>query len=115
MPVDASNGASSTRKSCCSCAVHSAQTVTAPPIFALEEPELDDVAGVDEEPHAVAIPRTPAVTTASLLSVLTCVIEVLLTGAKPSPSPRRSKCVMHRCTPPVLETQLPQIGFHTNG
>ena len=74
MPVEASKGASAAKKSCCSCAVHSAQTVTEPPIFALDEPELDDVVGVDVEPHAVAIPRTPAVTTASLPSVLTCVI-----------------------------------------
>src|SRR5580692_3418011 len=113
MPVSASNGASAAWKSCCSCAVHSAQTVTDPPIFALDELELEDVAaGDDVEPHAVAIPRIPAVTTASLPSVLTCVIEVLLTGTR---GPRWPNLFEHRCTPHVLETQLPQIRSHTNG
>jgi hypothetical protein len=48
--------------------------VTDPPIFPLDELELEDDVVGDVEPHAVAIPTIPAVTTASLPSVLTCVI-----------------------------------------
>src|ERR1700733_11993812 len=114
MPVSASNGASAARKSCCSCAVHSAHSVTDPPIFALDDEELeDDVAGVDVEPHAVAIPRTPAVTTASLPSVLTCVIKLLLPGADVN-EPPAIQFVMDRCTPPALETQQREFDSHTN-
>jgi len=48
-------------------------------------------------------PRTPAVTTASLPSVLTCVIKILLTGTRVE-RPLASQFVMDLCTPPVLET-----------
>jgi hypothetical protein len=76
-------------------------------------PELEDADGV-LEPHAVAIPRRPAVTTASLPSVLTCVIEVLLTGANLRPAPS-DPVLSPLCTPPVLETQLLQLHSHTVG
>src|ERR1700683_2656276 len=111
MPVSASNGASAAWKSCCSCAVHSAHNVTEPPIFALDELEFEDDAAGDAQPHAVAIPRIPAVTTASLPSVPTWVIKVLLTGAC---GPQWPNLFEVRCTPHVLETQLPQIRSHTN-
>src|SRR6185437_1028436 len=114
MPVCASNGASAARKSCCSCAVHSAHTVTDPPIFPVDELVLEAGVGVDE-PHAVATPRTPAVTTASLPSVLTCVIGSPQQGQNPRPAPGDPVCVVHLCTPSVLETQPPQILSHTNG
>src|SRR6202051_16333 len=80
------NGCKAARKFFCSCAVESPQTSTEPPILAPDVPELEDDVGV-LEPHAVASPRRPAVTTANLPSVLTCVIEVLLTGANLRPAP----------------------------
>src|ERR1700722_8271439 len=83
MPVSVLNGTSAARKSCCSCAVHSPQTVTEPPILLLVEP-LELAGGVVlVEPHAVAIPRTPAVTTASFPRVLTCVIRSPLRRGEP--------------------------------